>query len=47
MGSTVSETCQGTASNFSLTLSDPFALIKLTEGNGGETPDTPYGDELA
>ncbi len=47
MGSTVSETCQGVASNFSLTLSDPFALIKLTEGNGGETPDTPYGDELS
>jgi len=46
MGNVVSETCQGTAANFSLTLSDPFALSPLAEGNGGETPDTPYGKEL-
>lgn len=47
MGRTVSETCQGTATNFSLTLNDPFNLAPLTEGEPGELPDTPYGDELA
>lgn len=47
MGRTVSETCQGTATNFSLTLSDPFNLAPLTEGEPGELPDTPYGEELA
>lgn len=46
MGSTVSQTCQGTASNFSMTLSDPFNLFPLTQGAAGETPDTPYGREL-
>ncbi|KAA3637667.1 MAG: DUF1501 domain-containing protein, partial [Bacteroidetes bacterium] len=47
MGRTVSETCQGTATNFSLTLNDPFNLAPLTEGEPGELPDTPYGEELA
>lgn len=47
MGRTVSETCQGTASNFSLTLNDPFNLAPLTEGEPGTLPDTPYGEELA
>lgn len=47
MGTTVSETCQGTVSNMSLTLNDPFALAALTEGAGSDIPDTPYGDELA
>lgn len=46
MGSTVSETCQGSVSNFSLTLNDPFALAALTEGAGSDIPDTPYGHEL-
>lgn len=46
MGSVVSETCQGIASNFSMTLSDPFALSPLSESNNAETPDTPYGEEL-
>lgn len=46
MGSTVSETCEGQAANFSITLTDPFALSRLAEGGGGETPDTPYGEEL-
>lgn len=46
MGNVVSETCQGTSANFSLTLSDPFALTPLAEGVGGQTPDTPYGEEL-
>lgn len=47
MGSIVSETCQGTAANFSLTLNDPFSLSSLAEGEPGELPDTPYGEELA
>ncbi len=47
MGSVVSETCQGAAANFSLTLNDPFSLAPLTEGEPGELPDTPYGEELA
>lgn len=47
MGSSVSETCQGIASNYSLSLSDPFSLSPLLEGEGGELPETPYGDELA
>lgn len=46
MGSTVSETCQGTAVNFSLTLNDPFTLGQLTEIEAGDTPNTPYGQEL-
>ena len=47
MGRTVSETCQGTSANFSLTLSDPFSISPLTEGAAGDLPDTPYGEELA
>lgn len=47
MGSIVSETCQGVAANYSLTLSDPFNLAPLTEGSPGDLPDTPYGQELA
>lgn len=47
MGSIVSETCQGTAVNYSLTLENPFNLIPLTEGSGGPMTDTPYGRELS
>ncbi|GJM36049.1 MAG: hypothetical protein DHS20C18_50500 [Saprospiraceae bacterium] len=46
MGSTVSETCQGTVANFSMTLNDPFNLTALTEGEPGDVPNTPYGEEL-
>ena len=46
MGRVVSETCQGNAANFSMTLNDPFSLTQLTEGAGSEVPDTPYGREL-
>lgn len=46
MGSLVSETCQGVAANFSLTLNDPFTLGQLVEGEPGSVPNTPYGDEL-
>lgn len=47
MGNVVSETCQGQAANFSLTLTDPFSLAPLTEGAASEVPETPYGDELS
>lgn len=47
MGFTVSETCQGTAANYSLTMNDPFSLTPLSEGEGGEVPDNYYGEELA
>ena len=46
MGNVVSETCQGTGANFSLTLTDPFSLSPLAESSGSGTPDTPYGREL-
>ena len=47
VGSLVSETCQGTASNYSLAIQDPFRLSPLAEGEGTETPDNYYGDELS
>ena len=47
MGSIVSETCQGVAANYSLTLNDPFSLSPLAEGEEGELPDNYYGEELA
>lgn len=46
LGNIVSETCQGPAANYSLTLNDPFSLSPLTEGEGDEIPNTPYGQEL-
>lgn len=46
MGNLVSQTCQGTAANFSMTLEDPFTLGQLPEGQVGPLPDTPYGREL-
>ena len=46
IGKTVSETCQGTSSNFSMTLTDPFTLAPLTEGAASELPDNYYGEEL-
>lgn len=47
MGSIVSETCQGIAANYSMTLDDPFNLYPLFEEDENGLPDTPYGDELA
>lgn len=46
MGNVVSETCQGVASNFSMTLSDPFSLSPLAESDEMMAPDSPYGEEL-
>lgn len=46
VGSTVSETCQGQASNFSLTISNPFRATSILEGAGGPLPSTLRGPEL-
>ncbi|MEO1257835.1 MAG: DUF1501 domain-containing protein [Bacteroidota bacterium] len=46
MGSLVSETCQGTAINYSLAINDPFSLNPLLDLEGSVPPMTPYGDEL-
>lgn len=47
IGSIVSETCQGTAANYCLTITDPFSLTPLYEGSPTDVPGTPYGEELA
>jgi len=46
MGSIVSETCQGIAANYSMTLEDPFNLFPLLESEENAMLDTPYGQEL-
>ncbi len=46
MGNLVSPTCQGIASNFSMTLEDPFTLGQLPSGQVSSVPNTPYGEEL-
>jgi uncharacterized protein (DUF1501 family) len=46
LGSIVSETCQGTAANFSLAINDPFNLNPLASGGNDTPPNTPYGEEL-
>lgn len=46
IGATVSETCQGTAANFSMAINDPFNLSPLTNGGNDTPPSTPYGEEL-
>ncbi len=46
VGSLVSETCQGTAVNYSLAINDPFNLNPLIDLQGSTPPNTPYGDEL-
>lgn len=47
IGNIVSETCQGAAANYCLTLTDPFSLAPLFEGSPTDVPATPYGEELA
>jgi uncharacterized protein (DUF1501 family) len=47
MGNSVSETCQGTAANYSMALNDPFNLTPLAQGGETTLPDTPYGWELS
>jgi uncharacterized protein (DUF1501 family) len=46
MGNLVSQTCQGSSANYSLTLDDPFTLSQLPEGQAGPLPDSNYGREL-
>ena len=46
MGSSISETCQGMASNFGMTINDPFNLTPLTISDGTEVPDNYYGRQL-
>ncbi len=47
IGSLVSETCQGTAINYSMALNDPFNLNPLASGGTDAPPNTPYGNELS
>lgn len=47
MGYSVSSTCQGKAANLSMTLIDPFTLIKIPEGTEAELEYTRYAEELA
>ncbi len=44
--SIVSETCQGTLTNFSLALTDPLSIAPLSNSAQDVVPDTPYGREL-
>lgn len=46
IGSIVSNTCQGSVSNFGMALRNPDAFTDLLEGEIGDFPDTPYGHEL-
>ena len=46
IGSTVSQTCQGLGTNFSLALVDPGSISQIVQGAEGSTPNTPYGEEL-
>lgn len=46
LGSTVSGTCQGMSSNFSLALANTDNLDELTTGGEAPLPDGCYGDEL-
>lgn len=47
MGDFVSETCQGAAGNFSMTLNDPFTLGQMTDWGGDGPLLTTYDEELA
>ena len=47
IGNTVSETCQGVATNYSLALQDPFQLTQLFEDEEEAVPDSRYGRELS
>ena len=47
MGSVLSETCQGLAANYCVSVNDPFGISPLLEGETGVVIDEPYGWELA
>jgi len=44
---TVSDTCQGNSSNYSMALTDPFSLGQIDEATLDELPDTNFGNEMA
>jgi uncharacterized protein (DUF1501 family) len=44
---TVSNTCQGNTSNYSMALTDPFSLGQIDEATIDELPDTNFGNEMA
>ena len=46
MGSSASETCQGSVSNFSLAVRDPRYTISVFETPDAQVPDSGYGREL-
>ena len=46
IGNSVSQTCQGEATNFSMAIKDPFNLTPLATGFNGVVPDTYYGNQL-
>ena len=46
LGNAVSETCQGIAGNFSLTVNDPTDTSSILDSGMGSTPQRPYGFEL-
>jgi uncharacterized protein (DUF1501 family) len=46
MSSIVSETCQGTVTNFSYAVSNPTNIIKIPNTEKGTIDDTYYGEEL-
>ena len=46
IGSVVSETCQGTITNFSLALADPLSISPLSDQGDDQVPDSYYGEEL-
>ena len=46
IGTVIAETCQGTTSNYSLALTDPFAPGTVNLGEEGDYPANCYGREL-
>ncbi len=47
MGNVVSETCQGTQSNFSQAVRDPFSYNYIAPGGNTPLPDNYYGSEVS
>ncbi|RLD21171.1 MAG: hypothetical protein DRI69_04800 [Bacteroidetes bacterium] len=44
---TVSDTCQGNASNYSMALTDPFSVGQIDEATIDQLPDNNFGNEMA
>ncbi|MBC6994673.1 DUF1501 domain-containing protein [Neolewinella lacunae] len=47
MGNVVSETCQGTSSNFSVAVNNPFNFLYIAPGGDTALPGNYYGDEVS